>query len=199
MVEKKKTTTATKKTVAKVTKPKVDKDTVKKVKVEKTAVKKPVSDKKVDTVESTPIVKDVEDSEMVAGKKKAEYLYGVGKRKTAIAQVRVFKKGDGKIIINEKTVKEYCATPSLAEKVVSPLKIVGQQDKLDVSAKVKGGGSTAQAEAVRHGIARALLLLNANFRKPLKKAGYLTRDPRKKERKKPGLKRARKAPQWKKR
>lgn len=198
MVEKKKTTTA-KKTVAKATKPKADKETVKKVKVEKKAVKKPTSDKKVESVEVTAVVKDVEDGEMLAGKKKAEYLYGVGKRKTAIAQVRVFKKGDGKIVINEKPVKKYCATPNLVEKVMSPLKIVGQQDKLDVSAKVKGGGSTAQAEAVRHGIARALLLLNANFRKPLKKAGHLTRDPRKKERKKPGLKRARKAPQWKKR
>lgn len=140
-------------------------------------------------------VKDTESTQ----KKKSEYLYAVGKRKTSIAQIRLFKKGEGKVIVNEKDYKIVFPTATLQEKALAGLKTVGQQDKLDVSVKVSGGGKNSQAEAIRHGIARALIQLNPNFRKPLKKAGYLTRDPRKKERKKPGLKGARKAPQWSKR
>jgi small subunit ribosomal protein S9 len=148
------------------------------------------------------IVKDSEVKEAVkapTAKKKDEYIYAVGKRKTAVAQVRVYKKGEGKFIVNDKESVVYFPTPGLQERVTAAQKQAGQTDKLDVTVKVRGGGPVSQAEAVRHGIARALLELNANFRKPLKKAGYLTRDARKKERKKPGLKRARKAPQWKKR
>lgn len=141
---------------------------------------------------STEEVKDT-------AKKKEEYLYAVGRRKTSVAQVRVYKRGDGKVIVNEKPLDKYFGTKELVDTAISPLTLVGQLDKLDVTVKVLGGGSSGQADAVRHGIARALLLLNPNFRKPLKKAGYLTRDARKKERKKPGLKKARKAPQWKKR
>lgn len=132
-------------------------------------------------------------------KKKMEYLYSVGKRKTSIAQVRVYKKGSGKININKKDYTKYFPTFEYQEIVVAPLKIIGQLEKLDVSVKVMGGGVVGQAEAARNGIAKALIQLNPNFRKPLKKAGYLKRDARKKERKKPGLKRARRAPQWKKR
>ncbi len=160
--------------------------------------KKTVTAKVVTSVKAQPKLDELVVEEKDS-KKKAEYLYGVGKRKSAVAQVRVYKKGTGKVTINGKDVADYCATPNHVEKVLSPLKVVGQNEKLDVTAKVVGGGSNAQAEAVRHGMARALLLLNINFRKPLKKSGYITRDPRKKERKKPGLKRARKAPQWKKR
>ena len=122
----------------------------------------------------------------------------VGRRKTSSARVRITP-GKGEIIVNGKALTDYFPMPLSQQKVLDPLRVTNRVDSMDVSVKVAGGGVNSQAEAVRHGIARALLLLNANFRKPLKKAGYLTRDPRKKERKKPGLKRARKAPQWKKR
>ncbi len=143
--------------------------------------------------------KKVEAKEIPEVKKKQEYLYAVGRRKSAVAQVRVYKKGEGKILVNEKELDKYFTTAELQEKVKSPLDLSGQVDKVDISIKVSGGGIAGQAEASRHGLSRALLLLNPNFRKPLKKAGFLTRDARVKERKKPGLKRARKAPQWTKR
>jgi len=133
------------------------------------------------------------------GKKKSDYLFGLGRRKSATAQVRVYKKGTGVATVNSKELKVYFPLAAQQELASSPLKIVGQVEKLDVVVKVSGGGFMAQAEAVRHGLSRALLLLNQNFKKPLKRAGFLTRDSRKKERKKPGLKRARKAPQWAKR
>lgn len=132
-------------------------------------------------------------------KKGDEYLYAVGKRKTAIAQVRVYKKGDGSIEINKMDLKKYFPTAYDYEAVMAPLELVGQTEKLKVTVRVVGGGVHGQAAAIRNGIAKALIGLNPNFRKPLKKAGYITRDARKKERKKPGLKRARRAPQWKKR
>ncbi|PIR94376.1 30S ribosomal protein S9 [Candidatus Falkowbacteria bacterium CG10_big_fil_rev_8_21_14_0_10_39_11] len=132
-------------------------------------------------------------------KKKSEYLYAVGKRKTSIAQVRVYKKGEGGIVINEKDLKDYFPTSARQETVKAPLTLIGQGDKLNVTVKVLGGGFVSQSEAIRHGVSLALVQLNPNFRKPLKKAGFITRDARKKERKKPGLKGARRAPQWKKR
>jgi small subunit ribosomal protein S9 len=132
-------------------------------------------------------------------KKKLEYLYAIGRRKTSIAQVRVYKKGKGDFVINGKDIKKFFGTLELQEKALAALRTVGQADKLDVTVKTLGGGTTGQAEAIRQGVSRALIQLNPNFRKPLKKAGYLTRDARRKERKKPGLKRARKAPQWQKR
>jgi small subunit ribosomal protein S9 len=131
--------------------------------------------------------------------KKDEYLYSVGKRKTSVAQIRVFKKGEGNVEVNAKDFKVYFPKSEWQETVLSPLKMIGQDDKLNVTVKVSGGGIFSQAQAIRHGLAKALIQLNPNFRKPLKKAGYITRDPRKKERKKPGLKSARRAPQWKKR
>ena len=182
---------AEKKTIKKTTKKTAAKKTVKKIKAESAI------EVEVKPIE-TPLT-IVEETADLAGKKKSEYLYGVGRRKTAIAQVRVYKKGDGKISVNNKDVKALFPNVELQDKILSPLKIVGQMDKLAVTVIVQGGGKVAQAEAIRHGISRALLLLNPNFRKPLKKADFLTRDSRKKERKKPGLKRARKAPQWTKR
>ncbi|HUT21997.1 MAG TPA: 30S ribosomal protein S9 [Candidatus Bipolaricaulota bacterium] len=155
----------------------------------KKAVKKPVK-----TVKKT-----VEKEEKEEVEKKRDYLYAVGKRKTSIAQVRVYKKGKGAVKVNGKEMNVYFPTDTLREIVIKPLKLIGQQDKLDVSVKVIGGGSKSQSEATRHGISKALIQLNPNFRKPLKKAGYLTRDARKKERKKPGLRGARRAPQWSKR
>ncbi len=127
------------------------------------------------------------------------YLYAVGRRKTAIARTRLYKKGEGKIVINEKKLETYFPTSELQNIVKQPIVAVGKLKELDFSIKVHGGGIKGQAEAVRHGISRSLLLLEKDLRKTLKPLGYIKRDPRKKERKKPGLKRARRAPQFSKR
>lgn len=120
-----------------------------------------------------------------------KYFYGTGRRKSAIARVRIFP-GSGKYLLNN---KEATLTPE----TLAPIKLVGKIFDLDVSIKVSGGGKTGQTEAIRHGIARALILMNPEFRPTIKKAGFLTRDQREVERKKPGLKKARRAPQWSKR
>ncbi len=128
-----------------------------------------------------------------------KYFYAVGRRKTASAQVRLYK-GDGKIVvINDQVGSHYFSPKDLVEIALSPLTTVGMQKDFDVSAHVHGGGMAAQADAVRHGIARALVEFDANLKTALKKAGLLTRDARVKERKKFGLKRARRAPQFSKR
>ncbi|MEI6144555.1 MAG: 30S ribosomal protein S9 [Candidatus Berkelbacteria bacterium] len=121
----------------------------------------------------------------------SQYYYGTGRRKTATARVRIFA-GSGKAVVNDKEI-------ILSENVVEPLKLVGKFDSCDVSVKVNGGGKNGQEGAIRHGISRALIELNSEFRPTLKKAGFLTRDQREVERKKPGLKKARRAPQWSKR
>lgn len=121
------------------------------------------------------------------------FLAATGRRKTAVAQVRLFPSGSGKITVNNKAVSE--EEPAF----VAPLKLVGKFGNTDVSVLVNGGGKQGQIEAIRHGIARALLEVDENFRTTLKKAGFLTRDPREKERKKPGLRGARRSPQWSKR
>jgi small subunit ribosomal protein S9 len=168
-------------------------------KVEK-KVKAPAKAKvKVEKKETKKVEPKVEEKKEVKKKKADDYLDAVGRRKTAVAQVRVYKKGEGKITINQRDFDKYFPTLQTQESVKAPLNIIGQADKLNVTIRVVGGGLIGQAEAVRHGIAQALIGLNPNFRKPLKKAGYLRRDARKKERKKPGLKGARRAPQWKKR
>jgi small subunit ribosomal protein S9 len=129
----------------------------------------------------------------------AEYRPGTGRRKSAIARVRLFP-GDGQIVINGKTIAEYFGGRQIHENVVTqPFKVTNTVGKYNVMVKVAGGGTSGQAGAVRHGIARALAALDDTLRSPLKKAGFLVRDPRMKERKKPGLKRARKAPQYTKR
>lgn len=128
-----------------------------------------------------------------------KYHRAIGGRKTANAQVHVFPNGKGDITINGKPYTNYFTYFEFQNIVASPLEQVGQRDKLDVSVKISGGGTRAQAEAVRHGIALALTKLNENFKRALRKTGYMTRDARKKERKKPGLKGARRAPQWQKR
>lgn len=172
----------------------IKKKAVKKVKAEKAApIAEPVL--KSATIAVEAVIPVVEDDK----KKKSEYLFGIGRRKSATAQVRVYKKGTGAVTVNGKDLKVYFPLAAQQDIATSPLKIVGQVEKLDVVVKVLGGGFMSQTEAMRHGLSRALLLLNQNFKKPLKKAGFLTRDSRKKERKKPGLKRARKAPQWAKR
>lgn len=131
--------------------------------------------------------------------KAGSFIPAVGRRKTAVARVRLIKNGKGMVTVNGKKMENIFTTFDLREQVVAPLKVTGQETTVDVSAKVVGGGIRGQAEAVRHGIARALIELNPVFRGSLKKLGYLTRDPRKRERKKFGHKGARRSPQWSKR
>jgi small subunit ribosomal protein S9 len=126
------------------------------------------------------------------------YYEAVGRRKRATARVRLYP-GDGQVVINDREVKEYFGRPQDWRNIAAPLKLTNSEDRFNVSILVKGGGITGQAEAIRHGVSRALLLADPNFRAVLRRAGFLTRDPREKERKKPGLKRARKAPQYTKR
>ena len=124
--------------------------------------------------------------------------YGTGRRKSSIARVRLIE-GSGKITINGKDIDEFFGLETLKVIVRQPLTVTNTSAKYDVIASVKGGGFTGQAGAIRHGIARALNEANAEYRPALKQNGFLTRDPRMKERKKYGLKKARKAPQFSKR
>ena len=131
--------------------------------------------------------------------KPERYFEAVGRRKTAVARVRLFTKGEKQFLINGKPYQEYFKIAEDQEKAISSMVKMKCLDKFRVTVIVKGGGRNAQAEAVRHGTARVLVDFNNNFKKRLRKVGYLTRDPRMRERKKFGLKRARKAPQWQKR
>ncbi|MCS6840263.1 MAG: 30S ribosomal protein S9 [Roseiflexus sp.] len=127
------------------------------------------------------------------------YFQGTGRRKTAVARVRLFP-GSGNIIVNGKSIREYFGARELyAREIARPLELTGTANMYDVLVKVRGGGISGQAQAVRHGITRALLDANPDFRPTLKQAGLITRDPRMKERKKAGFKRARKRPQYTKR
>lgn len=129
----------------------------------------------------------------------AEHYYeGVGRRKTSTARVRVMT-GEGRIIVNEKPAQDYFTRLGDMDRISEPLQAVGMVGKLDVSVKVNGGGVTGQAGAVRHGLARALVEMDPELRPAMRAGGFLTRDARMKERKKPGLKRARKAPTYTKR
>ena len=129
--------------------------------------------------------------------KKLQY-WGTGRRKKAIARVRLVP-GTGTVNVNKRSLDDYFGLDTLKLIVNQPLVLTNSVDKFDVFVNVKGGGLTGQAGAIRHGIARALVLADANLKTELKKAGYLTRDPRMKERKKYGLKKARRAPQFSKR
>ena len=130
--------------------------------------------------------------------KATETFYGTGRRKSSVARVRILP-GTGAVTVNDRSIDDYFGLETLKVIVRQPLALIGQEGKVDVIAKVSGGGFTGQAGAIRHGIARALLKMDIEFRPELKKAGFLTRDPRMKERKKYGLKGARKAPQFSKR
>jgi small subunit ribosomal protein S9 len=151
------------------------------------ADKKPISGKS-----------DSEEQEKKTKERKNRYFYANGKRKTAIARVRLYENGKGDITINERPIDDYFFG-TLIGNVKTPLKLVNVQNLFDITVKVIGGGLSAQSDAVRHGIAKALLQYDSAFRPVLKKAGLLTRDSRTKERKKYGLHRARRAPQWAKR
>ena len=129
---------------------------------------------------------------------KGKYYFGTGRRKSATARVRIIS-GKGDIIINEKKPEEYFDSKFLIEFILSPLKLTGYEKKLDISVLVAGGGKNAQAEAILLGLSRALISFKPDLKTTLKKSGFLTQDAREKERKKPGLKRARRAPQWQKR
>ncbi|MBQ4073264.1 MAG: 30S ribosomal protein S9 [Clostridia bacterium] len=131
-------------------------------------------------------------------KKKVQY-WGTGRRKKAIARVRLIPGGEGNIVINKRTIDQYFGLETLKFIVRQPLVLTSTLDKYDVAVNVRGGGTTGQAGAIRHGVARALCLADATLRPALKAAGFLTRDPRMKERKKYGLHKARKAPQFSKR
>ncbi|MBZ9571826.1 30S ribosomal protein S9 [Patescibacteria group bacterium] len=173
---------------------------MKKTKTKKSTIKKKKTiRKKKPTKKRKPkkIKKKVEKPKVKPEKEK--YFEAVGRRKTAVARIRLFTKGEKKFLVNEKPFDIYFPTFELRQIAQAALKKMKCLDRFRISAKVKGGGYHSQAEAVRHGISRTLVLFNSYFRKRLKKAGFLTRDSRMRERKKFGLKRARKAPQWQKR
>ncbi len=130
---------------------------------------------------------------------KNPYKYGTGRRKSSVARVHLFENGTGSITINGRSIDEYFGLETLKMVVRQPLNATNTLGKVDIVATVEGGGVSGQAGALRHGISRALLLVNPEYRAILKKSGFLTRDPRMKERKKYGLKAARRAPQFSKR
>ena len=131
---------------------------------------------------------------------KGEYYYGMGRRKTAVARVRLYPNGDGSITINGKSNRLYFGQrDAVTSTMTAPLRLLDLDNEYTMMVRVVGGGVTGQAGAIRHAVARALVRVNPEWKPTLRRAGFLTRDPRMKERKKPGLKRARKAPQYTKR
>jgi small subunit ribosomal protein S9 len=128
-----------------------------------------------------------------------QYFEGIGRRKTSTARVRIYPGGSGNVVVNDKTLGEYFPRVGDAVELMKPLDVTGMQGCVDITVVVKGGGVTGQTGAVQLGLARALVLYEPELRSALRKAGLLTRDAREKERKKPGLKRARKAPTYTKR
>jgi small subunit ribosomal protein S9 len=163
------------------------------------ATKKPVKAKVKKETEAKEI-KEIKKEEKKA--ETAKYFYAVGRRKTSVAQVRIFleeNSGDNGNIVNNKKAKEYFPGVSAQNVLFAPLKSVGLSGKVRFSILVRGGGFNSQVDASRLGISRALVKYNEEFRKTLKDLGFLTRDSREVERKKPGLKKARRAPQWAKR
>ena len=163
--------------------------------VRKTAARKPK--KEIAPMEAAAVMKAVLPVEKPDEKR--NYIYAVGRRKSAVARVRLFPQGTGSFTVNKKSVEAYFSTFESQKIAREALEKIEAKGIYDVSAYVRGGGVAGQADAVRLGIARALVKFNEDFRKPMRSFGFLTRDPRVKERKKPGLKRARKAPQFSKR
>lgn len=191
MATKKTTTTKTAKT----------KTPVKTVKVKAEIKSEKVSSEiKKSVKKEIKAVKEVKNDKM-AKEFSGKYFYAVGKRKTSVAQVRLYQvdKVVNGIVVNEKDVKSYFTIERHSDVVKAPLVAVGMDDKFDVSVKVNGGGIMGQAEAARLGVARALIIFDESLKKTLKDLGYLTRDARIVERKKPGRRKARRSPQWAKR
>ncbi len=177
--------------------------------VPKTAAPKKVAAKAVETVAAPKAVKAevVKEAKVVKSAKTptkipartGEFFYAAGNRKTSVARVRLYDKGTGTIEINGLKIEEYIGVPDKRDSIKAPLRITGHSKTFDITVKTSGGGKSGQADAIRHGIAKALLAFDPTLRITLKRAGFLTRDPRMKERKKYGLHRARRAPQWSKR
>lgn len=167
----------------------------------KKTAKKPAVKKAVSTEVQKPVLKKVEakTAPKTDAARKGTYFYAAGKRKTSIASVRLYTNGKGNITVNNRTFEQYFPVFTDQDKILAPLRITDTQKLFDIIAKVKGGGVHSQAEAMRHGVSKALLEYNSSLRTMLKTPGYLTRDSRIKERKKYGLHRARRAPQWQKR
>ena len=179
------------------------KTTIKKtIEKEEEEIKTPVVDldqDSLDDIGDDEISKEIAKTIKETSGKPDRYFEAIGRRKTSVARVRLFTKGDKEFLVNDKSYQKYFQTVEDQETSVSSMKKMKCLDKFRVTVVVKGGGHTAQAEAIRHGTARVLVDFNNNFRKRLRKAGFLTRDPRMRERKKFGLRRARRAPQWAKR
>ena len=148
------------------------------------------------TPEETPAAEP--EATTVSAPDRGRYFYGTGRRKEATARVRLYP-GDGAVVINGKPMEEVFGRETWQRQIVEPLSIANARGRYNVQIKCSGGGVSGWAGAIRHGVARALLASDETLRRPLRQAGMLTRDPRVKERKKPGLKRARKAPQYTKR
>lgn len=151
------------------------------------------------TVKAKPKTKAVPKKKPAASKAVDKFFEGTGRRKTSVARVRIYPGLEDKFIVNGKNFKQYFSSPSLQRLAESSLTKMKPSTSLAIEVKVGGGGIVSQAEAVRLGISRAFVKLDPENLKKLRKLGYLTRDPRMRERKKFGLKRARRAPQWKKR
>jgi len=149
----------------------------------------------VKTIKKAPI----KTAKKMPVKKNIKYSETIGKRKTAVARVRMWEEKGKEFLVNKKPFKDYFQTIELQQVALIPLVKLSCEDKFKFEVLVRGGGIQAQAEAIRHGISKALLNFDPTFRARLKKEGFLTRDSRKRERKKFGLKRARRAPQWRKR
>jgi small subunit ribosomal protein S9 len=147
------------------------------------------------------VIKKEEKNPEKKSEKKGKYFYAVGRRKTAIARVKIFptEANQPTLTINERKFEQYFPVARMRDALMAPLEMAGEGAKFDVEAKVYGGGISAQADAIKLGIARALVVFDSELKKSLKGKGLLTRDPREVERKKPGLKKARKSPQWAKR
>lgn len=177
--------------------PETAKKRIKKAPAKNPPVPEPISEETVPTAVDMP--EDTDAAKIEAAVKRPErYFEAVGRRKTAIARVRVFTR-PGDFTVNDMPYGRYFATPELQKTVEEALKKMKLWERFRISVRVQGGGVHAQSEAIRHGLARSLIKFNTDFRKRLKRAGFLTRDPRVKERKKFGLKKARRAPQWHKR
>ena len=173
------------------------KKAVEEVKEEK--IMEPVAAAVVDVVDMDDMGELPEISEKEIAAKPDKYYEATGRRKTAVARVRLFTRGEKQFLVNGKPYQEYFPLAQDQDTVTASMRKMKCLDKFKVTVLVNGGGRSAQAEAVRHGTARVLVDFNNNFKKRLRKVGYLTRDPRMRERKKFGLKRARKSPQWAKR
>lgn len=163
--------------------------------IRKTSARK--AKKAAEAVEATAVMKAALPIEKP--EEKRAHIYAIGRRKAAVACVRFFPQGTGSFTVNKKSVESYFPTFESRRIAREPLELLDASGIYDITAYVQGGGIRGQADAVRLGLARALVKFNQDFKKSLRSAGFLTRDPRIKERKKPGLKRARRAPQWQKR